>query len=62
MTKDHAQKLAARRVQNTLQWPYTKALRAVMEKKTEEINWGKAADAVLAEHAGPGLFEPEGDA
>jgi hypothetical protein len=52
-----AQKLAARRVQNTLQWPYTKALRAVTEQKTEDINWGQAADKVLAEHAGPGLPE-----
>lgn len=64
MTKNgnNAQKLAARRVQNTLQWPYTKALRAVTEKKHAAINWGQAADVVLAEHAGPGLPETEGDA
>ena len=53
-----AQKLAARRVQNTLGWRYTVALRAVMDAKTEDINWGQAADAVLAREAGPGL--PEG--
>lgn len=56
-----AQKLAARRVQNTLQWPYTRALRAVTEKKTPELNWGQAADVVLAEQAGPGLFEGKED-
>ena len=60
MTKagNSAQKLAARRVQNTLGWRYTQALRAVTEEKTNEINWGQAADAVLAREAGPGL--PEG--
>lgn len=60
MTKvgNNAQKLAARRVQNTLGWRYTQALRAVTEEKTDEINWGQAADAVLAREAGPGL--PEG--
>jgi hypothetical protein len=52
-----AQKLAARRVQNTLGWNYTRALRAVTEAKTEDRHWGHAADAVIAEHAGPGLPE-----
>jgi hypothetical protein len=60
MTKGNtAQKLAARRVQNTLGWNYTRALRAVIQYKTDEINWGQAADAVIAAQAGPGLF-PEG--
>lgn len=54
-----AQKKAARRVQNTLQWPYTRALRAVTEKKTPDAHWDQAADAVLQEHAGPGF--PEGE-
>lgn len=57
-----AQKLAARRVQNTLAWPYTRALRAVTEQKTDDINWGQAADKVLAEQADPGLFEAKEDA
>ena len=52
-----AQKRAARRVQTTLDVPYTVALRAVTEKKTPDINWDQAADAALAEAAGPGLFE-----
>lgn len=59
MTQNRAQKLATRRVQNTLRWNYGRALRAVTEKKTPEINWGQAADAVLREQAGPGLPEPE---
>lgn len=58
-TGNNAQKLAARRVQNTLGWRYTRALRAVTEQKSEGINWGQAADEVIAKNAGPGLFEGE---
>jgi urease gamma subunit len=56
-TGNSAQKLAARRVQNTLQWNYTRALRAITEAKTEDTNWGQAADTVIAEQAGPGFPE-----
>ena len=44
-----AEKAAARRVQRTLDIPYTLALRQVQEAKTEDIHWGQAADRVLAE-------------
>lgn len=57
-----AQKLAARRVQNTLNIPYTRALRLVTEAKVPDRNWGQAADVVLQEQAGPGLPDPEGAA
>lgn len=50
-----AQKVATRRVQNTLQVSYTQALRWVEEKKTPEMNWGQAADAVIQEQAGTGF-------
>ena len=59
---DSAQKLAARRVQNTLNIPYTRALRLVNEAKVPECNWGQAADAVLLEQAGEGFPEPQGEA
>lgn len=55
-----AQKLAARRVQNTLNIRYTEALRLVTDAKVPECNWGQAADAVLLELAGEGLPETEG--
>jgi len=55
-----AEKLAARRVQNTLDVPYVRALRMVQEHKRPTINWGQAADRALEAHAGPGLF-PEPD-
>lgn len=51
-----AEKLAARRVQHILGIPYTAALRKVRERKTVDINWGQAADQVLAE-LGPQLPE-----
>jgi hypothetical protein len=57
-----AQKLAARRVQNTLNIRYTEALNLVNQAKVPECNWGQAADAVILEHAGEGLPEPEGAA
>lgn len=52
-----AQRLAVRRVQNTLKIRYTRALRLVTDKKTDDINWGQAADAVIAEAAGDGFTE-----
>lgn len=51
------EKRAARRVQCTLQIPYTEALRLVRDAKTDDINWSQAADAVLAGMAGSSLFE-----
>lgn len=57
-----AEKLAARRVQNVLNIPYTRALRLVNAAKVPDCNWGQAADAVLLEHAGEGLPEPGEDA
>lgn len=53
---DNAENLAARRVRNVVQIPYTDALRLVREHKTPDRNWGQAADAALAALAGPGLF------
>jgi hypothetical protein len=57
-----AQKLAARRVQNTLQIRYTHALKLVNEAKVPGRNWGQTADAVIEERSGTGFPEPEGDA
>ncbi len=51
-----AEKAAARRVQEVLGIPYTRALRLVQEAKTENTHWGQAADRVLTEQQ-PGLFE-----
>jgi len=59
---DDAERLAATRVQNTLRIARADAFRLVRAAKVPECNWGQAADAVLLEHAGEGLPEPEGDA
>lgn len=57
-----AEKLAARRVQNTLNIPYARALRLVNDAKVPECNWGEAAEAVILELAGEGLPGVEGAA
>lgn len=62
MKMSDAERLAIRRVVNTLRIPAGDAGRLLLRKKTEANNWGQAADAVLLEHAGPGLPEPEEDA
>lgn len=50
-----AEELAARRVQNVLQIPYTEALRLLRAAKVPEVNWGTAADVVIEDAIGPGL-------
>ena len=62
MTKagNSAQKRAARRVQNVLGVRYTEALRLVTASQGPKRDWAAAADAVIAQYAGDGLFsEPE---
>jgi hypothetical protein len=61
MTKqdDWARALAAQRLVSVLKISRTKAIRALVEKKTNEINWGQTADAVILEQAGEGFPEPE---
>lgn len=56
-SRDTAENLAARRLVSTLQITRAEAFRLLREKKHAAINWGQAADVVLAERAGPGLFE-----
>ena len=62
MAKDDPENLAARRVQSTLDISRVEARRALHAAKTDDITWGHAADLVLAELAGPGLFEGKEDA
>lgn len=57
MPQNDAQRLAARRVQNTLHVDRTTALHLVDQAKTDEINWGQAADLVITERAGDGFPE-----
>ena len=59
MTADDAERLAATRLANVLHIPRADAFRALRAAKTEDINWGQAADRILEELAGEGLF-PEG--
>jgi hypothetical protein len=47
--RDYAENLAARRIMNTLQITRAEAFRLLREKKTNQINWGRAADAVFEE-------------
>lgn len=54
-----AEKLAARRIQNTLDILYTEALALLRAAKVPEVNWGTAADVVIEEAAGPGFPEVE---
>lgn len=61
MARDDAESLAARRVQNILGCSRVEAYRALHAAKTDDINWGQAADRVLQELAGPGLFEGKED-
>lgn len=55
--KDDAESLAARRVQNILRGTRAEAFRALRAAKTDEINWGQAADRVLQQLAGDGFPE-----
>jgi hypothetical protein len=59
MNDNTPRKLAATRVQNTLQIPRQDAFRLIDQAKTDDLNWGQTADEVIAAKAGPGLF-PEG--
>ena len=59
MPTDDAEKLAATRLANTLHIPRADAFRALRAAKTDEINWGQAADRILEELAGDGLFPAE---
>ena len=63
MKMSDAERLAIRRVANTLRIPAGDAGRLLLRRKTDDNNWGQAADAVILEHAGEGLpIETEGDA
>jgi len=62
VSRDDAESLAARRVQNILGSTRAEAFRALRAAKTDDINWGQAADRVLLQLAGEGLPLPEGDA